>query len=166
MGGGSWNLQFLVPLPYRCYIPNLVKIGQIVLEKKTHVARRTTDDGRPRTPTHSNWSPEWQMRSQCQFGCRKRRSSEEICHRERYRVAVWQINIIAKTKYLQLFPGIREYSMHVKDNHYLEKCWSISTQSIVLILKSNTSNSLEGQTSMPKYVLIYIFLMKVIQTFI
>ena len=34
LGGGSWNLQFLVSLPYRCYIPNLVKIGSVVLQKK------------------------------------------------------------------------------------------------------------------------------------
>ena len=33
-GGGSWNLQFLFSLPYRWYIPNLVKIGPIVVEKK------------------------------------------------------------------------------------------------------------------------------------
>ena len=52
-GGGSWNLQFLVSLPYRCYIPNLVKIGSVVLEKKL------TDDARRQTPTHSNRSPEW-----------------------------------------------------------------------------------------------------------
>ena len=46
LGGGSWNLQFLVSLPYRCHIPNLVKIGPVVLEKKmlTHDGRRTTDD--------------------------------------------------------------------------------------------------------------------------
>ena len=29
---GSGNLQFLVSLPYRCYIPNLVKFGPVVLE--------------------------------------------------------------------------------------------------------------------------------------
>ena len=34
-------------------LPNLVKIGPVVLEKKM-----LTHDGR-RTPTHSNWSPEW-----------------------------------------------------------------------------------------------------------
>ena len=28
-GWGSWNLKFLVSLPYICYIPNLVKIGQV-----------------------------------------------------------------------------------------------------------------------------------------
>ena len=33
-GLGSWNLQFLVFLPYRWYILNLVKIGPVVLEKK------------------------------------------------------------------------------------------------------------------------------------
>ena len=54
MVGGSWNLQFLVSLPYRCYVPNLVKIGSVVLEKKM-----LTDDTRRRTPTHSNRSPEW-----------------------------------------------------------------------------------------------------------
>ena len=46
---GSWNLQFLVSLPYRCYIQNLVKIGPVVLEKKmlTHNERWTTHyDGR------------------------------------------------------------------------------------------------------------------------
>ena len=52
LGEGSWNLQFPVSLPYRCYV---------VLEKKmlTHDARRTTNDERRRTPTHSNRSPEW-----------------------------------------------------------------------------------------------------------
>ena len=68
LGGGSWNLQFLVSLPYRCYIPNLFKLGPVVLEQKmlthdarrtTHVARRTTNDERRRTPTHGNRSPEW-----------------------------------------------------------------------------------------------------------
>ena len=33
-GGGSCNLEFLVPLPYKCYIWNLVKIGPVILEKK------------------------------------------------------------------------------------------------------------------------------------
>ena len=34
-GGGSHDiLHFLVSLPNRCYIPNLVKIGPVVLEKK------------------------------------------------------------------------------------------------------------------------------------
>ena len=28
------KFTFLVYFPYRCYIPNLVKIGQVVLEKK------------------------------------------------------------------------------------------------------------------------------------
>ena len=50
-GGRSCNSQFLVSLPYRCYIPNLVKVGPVVLEKKmkrtTHVARRTTTDANP-----------------------------------------------------------------------------------------------------------------------
>ena len=44
---GSWNLQFLVSLPYKCYIPNLVKIGPVVLEKMLiHDSQQT--------PTHSN----------------------------------------------------------------------------------------------------------------
>ena len=42
LGGGSWNLQFFVSLPYRWYISNLVKIGPVVLEKKM----LTNDDGR------------------------------------------------------------------------------------------------------------------------
>jgi hypothetical protein len=39
----SQNLDFIVFLPYRCYTPNLVKIGPAVLDKKmlTHDARRT-----------------------------------------------------------------------------------------------------------------------------
>ena len=53
-GWGSWNLQFLVSLPYRCYIPNLVRIGPVVSEEKM-----LTHDGRRQTPTHSNRSPEW-----------------------------------------------------------------------------------------------------------
>ena len=59
-GRGSWNLQFLVSLPYRCYIPNLVTIGPVVLEKKilTHDGRRTTDDdGRqPKAIGHLSYS--------------------------------------------------------------------------------------------------------------
>ena len=50
---GSWNFQFLVSLPYRCHVPNLVKIDLVVIEKKM-----ITNDWR-RTPTHSNGSPEW-----------------------------------------------------------------------------------------------------------
>ena len=42
-----------IPLHYKCYISNLIKIGSVVLEKKM-----LTDDGR-RTPTHSNRSLEW-----------------------------------------------------------------------------------------------------------
>ena len=52
-GGASWNLQFLVPSPY---IPNLVKIGPGVLEKRMLTE---TFDARRRTPTHSNSSFEW-----------------------------------------------------------------------------------------------------------
>ena len=41
-GGGCHDiLQFLVSLPYRCDIPNLVKIDSAVLEKKMLM-----DDGR------------------------------------------------------------------------------------------------------------------------
>ena len=42
-GGGSYNLQFLVSLLYRCYTPKLVQIGSVyvVLEKML-----TDDDGR------------------------------------------------------------------------------------------------------------------------
>ena len=39
--GGESDLQFLVSLPYKYYTPNLVKIGQEVLEKKM-----STLDGR------------------------------------------------------------------------------------------------------------------------
>ena len=58
-GWGSWNLQFLVFLPYRCYIQNLVKIGPVVLEKKmlNHEARRTTDD-QGRQPI-AEWQLQW-----------------------------------------------------------------------------------------------------------
>ena len=52
-GGASWDLLFLVPSPY---IPNLVKIGPVVLEKKMLTE---TYDARRRTPTHSNRSFEW-----------------------------------------------------------------------------------------------------------
>ena len=45
--GGLWILQFLVSLPYKCNIPNLVKIGPVVLEKMLiHDSQQT--------PTHSN----------------------------------------------------------------------------------------------------------------
>ena len=54
---GVGVMKFTIPfsLPYRCYIrvPNLVKIGPVVLEKKM-----LTHDGRRQTPTHSNRSPE------------------------------------------------------------------------------------------------------------
>ena len=53
LGGGSWSLQFLLSLPYRCYIPNLEWIGPVVLEEKKML---TTDD--ERTTTYSNRSPE------------------------------------------------------------------------------------------------------------
>ena len=58
-GVGDWILHFLVSLHYRCNIPNLVKIGQVYLEKKMlmHGGQRTMDDGRRRKPTHR--SPEW-----------------------------------------------------------------------------------------------------------
>ena len=46
---GSWNLQFLASLPYRCNIPNVVQIGQAVLKKKM-----LTQNGGRRTPTRSN----------------------------------------------------------------------------------------------------------------
>ena len=47
-------------LSYKCYTPNLVKIGPVVLEKKMLIddSRRTTDDARRLTPAHSNTSPE------------------------------------------------------------------------------------------------------------
>ena len=39
------KFKFLVSLAYRCYIPNLVKIGSAVLEKMlTHDGRWSTDD--------------------------------------------------------------------------------------------------------------------------
>ena len=47
--GRSWNLQFLVSLPYRCYILNLVKICPISIWE---------DFNGRRTPTHCNRSPE------------------------------------------------------------------------------------------------------------
>ena len=43
-GGGFCNLQFLVSLPYRCYMPNLVKNGPVLLEKLL-----TDDDERQNT---------------------------------------------------------------------------------------------------------------------
>ena len=46
------NLQFIVILPYRWYIPNLVKIGSVVLEEKVLTddgRRKTDDDGRQPT---------------------------------------------------------------------------------------------------------------------
>ena len=47
-GWRSWNLQFLVSLPYRCYTPNLVKIGPVVLEKK--MLRVKSDSGDLKIP--------------------------------------------------------------------------------------------------------------------
>ena len=42
---GGHGITIHVSLPYKCYIPNLVKIGPVVLEKKmlTDDGRRTTD---------------------------------------------------------------------------------------------------------------------------
>ena len=48
MGWGLWNSQFLVSLPYRCYILNLVKIGPAVLEieeEEVNAPHTTDDDG-------------------------------------------------------------------------------------------------------------------------
>ena len=41
-GHEIYNLQFLISLPYRCYIPNLVRIGPVVAEEKmlTHDGRQ------------------------------------------------------------------------------------------------------------------------------
>ena len=47
-GLGSWSLQFLVSLSFRCYIPNLVKIGPVNLEK-THDERHAHNNGRQLT---------------------------------------------------------------------------------------------------------------------
>ena len=46
---GPWVLQSLVSLPYRCYKPNLVTIGSVVIGKKilTNDVRRTTTDANP-----------------------------------------------------------------------------------------------------------------------
>ena len=57
LGRGSWNLKFLVSLPYVCSA-KLVKIGSEVLEKKFFkeegvYGRRTTHDAR-RTTTGAN----------------------------------------------------------------------------------------------------------------
>ena len=63
-GSGSWNLQLPVSLPYRCYIPNLVKIGPVVLENKmlTHYGRQTMDDGRqPLVIGHLSYSGNLKM---------------------------------------------------------------------------------------------------------
>ena len=45
-GGGVMKFTISCLLPYRCYIPNLVKIGPVVLEKTmlTDDDRRTTTD--------------------------------------------------------------------------------------------------------------------------
>ena len=53
--GGSWNLKFLVSLPYWCYIPNLVQIGSVEEEVNT---QQTTIDAQVWKLTHSNRSPE------------------------------------------------------------------------------------------------------------
>ena len=49
-GGGGGVTIFLVSLPYRCSIPNLVKIGPVFLEKTIfrEDARRTTTDANPK----------------------------------------------------------------------------------------------------------------------
>ena len=54
-GRGSWNLQFLVFLPYRCYIPFRKDRPCSSWEEDVN-ARRSHHDERRRTPTHSNRS--------------------------------------------------------------------------------------------------------------
>ena len=50
LGLGVMQFKLLVSLPYRCYNPNLIKIGPVVLEKKMlmsmHASIVTDDDGR------------------------------------------------------------------------------------------------------------------------
>ena len=60
LGWGSWK-QLLVSLSYRSYIPNLFKIGPVILEKKILMQDgwRTTHDGRRQNTTYSKRSPEW-----------------------------------------------------------------------------------------------------------
>ena len=51
LGVRSWNLQFLVSLPYKCFIPNCVTMGHVGLEEKmlAHHGWETTT-----TPIHCN----------------------------------------------------------------------------------------------------------------
>ena len=55
VGRGSWNLQFLVFLPYRCYIPFGKDWPSSSWEEDVN-ARRPPHDEQRRTPTHSNRS--------------------------------------------------------------------------------------------------------------
>ena len=57
--GVGGHLKLLVSLPYICHIPNVVKIGPVVLEKMmlTHDAQCTMHDRRWWMPTHSNTVP-------------------------------------------------------------------------------------------------------------
>ena len=50
LGVGGHKIQFPVSLPYRCYIPNLVKIGSVPAKTLTYDTRLT--------PTLSKRSPE------------------------------------------------------------------------------------------------------------
>ena len=51
--GWGLDIYYFSSPHYRCYIPKLVKIGRVVLEKML------TDDAQRMTLTHSNWSTEW-----------------------------------------------------------------------------------------------------------
>ena len=53
LDGGSLNWQFLVSLPTDATYQIWLWLDFVVLEKKM------LTDARRRTPTHSNWSPEW-----------------------------------------------------------------------------------------------------------
>ena len=60
-GGDHKIYNVSLRIPYKCKIPNLVKVGLVVLEKEMFT---TTHDGRRRMPTHSNRSPEWIKRKE------------------------------------------------------------------------------------------------------
>ena len=79
---GSGNLQFLVSLPYRCYIPNLVKFGPVVSEEEMlmHDARRTThhDGCQPIAIGHLSDSGDLKTKNQIHHTLRGKQTTKPI----------------------------------------------------------------------------------------
>ena len=89
-GWGSWNLQVLVSLPYKCCIPYLVKIGPLVLEKKSfrHVARR-----QPIANCHLSYSGDMKPESRLLRVCVYHEGIRDLVFCEIYSVVLKTVNL-------------------------------------------------------------------------